>query len=306
MSKTFHEVPAKRPEPVNPVSAPYFNREQVELIKRQICPGASDDELKMFIADCERSKLDPFARQIYSIERREKYRNEKGDWRWRTKRVTQVSIDGFRLIAERTGEYAGQVGPEWCGPDGEWKDVWLASQPPAAARVGVMRRDFKEPLWTPATMAEYCPRNDEGKPTGLWAKMPAVMIAKCAEALSLRRAFPRELSGFYTSDEMAQAIPAEQPAEQRTKEIEYGPDYGESDDASGFAQPASVAAPAVQHSPPGPAAGATLSLEDMAREAATRGQAHLQKFFHSRTSAEKKRLREIEAELTKLYPTQGD
>jgi phage recombination protein Bet len=276
----------------------FFSADQVALIKRQIAPGASDDELKMFLFDCERSRLDPFARQIYSIERREKYREPNGDWRWRKKRVTQVSIDGFRLIAERTGEYAGQLGPEWCGPDGQWRDVWLDGEP-AAARVAVLRKDFEKPLWTPAAFNEYCPRDDKGKPTGLWAKMPAVMIAKCAEALALRRAFPRELSGLYTNDEMAQAVG--NPDEIKDVTHTASPDYNDEIPDYADAAPMSAAGAAVPSTALS-AAPAPLSLEDMAREAAMRGPDELRKYFNSRSSDDKKRLRKIEAELVKLYP----
>jgi hypothetical protein len=72
----------------------------------------------------------------------------------------------------------------------------------------VLRSDFAEPCWGVARFDAYAQTNKEGKLSMMWAKMGDVMIAKCAESLGLRKAFPQELAGLYTSDEMGQTAPA--------------------------------------------------------------------------------------------------
>ena len=163
------------------------NEIDMALVARTVAKGCSSDELQLFAAICKRTGLDPFARQIYAIKRGGVM-------------TTQVSIDGARLVAQRSGEYAGQVGPFWCGADGVWVDVWLAKTPPMAAKVGVRRSSFVDPLFAVAIWSEYA--QTQGN---MWAKFPSVMLAKCAEMIALRRAFPAELSGLYSTEEMSQA-----------------------------------------------------------------------------------------------------
>jgi phage recombination protein Bet len=165
-------------------------------IKDQVTPA----ELSGFLHLCQRTGLDPFSRQIYLIGR---FSKKDG----RDVYTPQTGIDGYRVIAQRvTAQTSGTYGYEdtvWCDPSGRWRDVWLADEPPAAAKVTVIRNGQR--FSAVATFREYVQAFPDGNPKGLWAKMPAGQIAKCAEALALRKAFPHDLAGVYTAEEMDQA-----------------------------------------------------------------------------------------------------
>lgn len=182
---------------------------QIDLIKRTICQGASDDELQLFLTQCQRTGLDPFAKQIHAVKR----------WSAKDQREVmsiQVGIDGFGLIAERTGECDGEEGPYWCGTDGTWHDVWLEETPPVAAKSIVYRKGRERPYIAVAHWNEYKQefwdkKAGQWKLTPFWARMPAGMLAKCARALALRKAFPNELSGLYAPEEIRHDDPDEPP-----------------------------------------------------------------------------------------------
>jgi phage recombination protein Bet len=183
-----------------------ISADQIDLIRRTVCAGATDDELALYLATARRLGLDPLTRQIHAVRR----------WDSRTGRevmTIQVGIDGLRLAAHRTGEMDGYDPPMWCGTDGVWRDVWLSADPPAAARVTVYRRGHSHPYTAVATYAEYCQRGKDGRPSAMWARMPALMISKVAEALALRRAFPAELGGIYEPAELSIAADDTAPAQ---------------------------------------------------------------------------------------------
>lgn len=161
-----------------------FDEEKLALLRKTLANGLTETEFQLFTQSCSRLRLDPFAKQIYAM---------KAGGRM----VLMIGIDGLRLIASETGEYEGQVGPEWCGEDGIWRDVWLEKAVPAAARVGVYRRNFRDPLWGVASFKTF------GKGTDTWKGMPDIMLAKCAEAQALRKAFPQQVGELYTEAESA-------------------------------------------------------------------------------------------------------
>lgn len=165
---------------------------KIDLLKATICKGSSDEEFELFLHACKRTGLDPFMRQIYAVKR----------WDNNVKRETmtiQTGIDGYRLIAERSGKYSPGREPIY-QYTGDGKII---------SSTAFVKKQTADGTWhevaATAFFDEYCQKTKEGKPTRFWMQMGHTMLAKCAEALALRKAFPGDLSGLYTKEEMQQA-----------------------------------------------------------------------------------------------------
>jgi phage recombination protein Bet len=212
---TESEAPSVRPVSQ---SAIVLRGDQVEFDKRQVAalgmisPGlqqAPRAQLAVFFHYCVRSGLDPFARQIYMIGRKNRAEDrEENPVNW----TIQTGIDGFRTIAhraaERTGERISYEDTVYYDAEGNAHDVWLAPVPPAAVKVTVLRGTSRFPFI--ARWSEFAPTFWDAKQNQyvlakMWRQMPAHMLRKCAEAGALRMAAPQDLSGVYVDEEMAQA-----------------------------------------------------------------------------------------------------
>ena len=165
---------------------------QLAALRQLGVKDATEGDLAVYLNYCQQTGMSPFAKQIYMISRRE---GQGADAI--TKQTIQMGIDGFRIIAQRSKEYQGQTKPEWCGPDGVWKEVWLDTvNPPVAARVGVRRKGFAEPLYAIALWSSYAVYYGNNL-SAMWKKHGPGQLLKCAEALAIRKAFPMDLSGIY-------------------------------------------------------------------------------------------------------------
>lgn len=173
----------------------HFDQKQIDILKNSICRGVSNDEFEIFLMACRKTQLDPFMKQIYAVKRPAK----KPDGTWGETMTIQTGIDGYRLIAERTGRYVPGPEPTYAY-DGEGRVL---------SATAYIKKQTSDGTWhtvsETAYMEEYCQRKKDGGLMGLWANMPRTMLSKCAEAKVLRKAFPAEMSGVYTKEEMEQA-----------------------------------------------------------------------------------------------------
>lgn len=166
--------------------SPWLNEAQQQLVRDSFLNGAERDEAAVLMEVSRALGLNPLLKQIWFVKR---WDSRKGRDVW----AFQVGIDGFRLIAERTGEYDGQDEPEF---------VEDAQGNPSLCKVRVYRKGISRPFVGFAYWREYVQTDRNGKVTAMWERGKHFMLAKCAEACGLRKAFPQSLSGVYTPEEL--------------------------------------------------------------------------------------------------------
>ena len=174
---------------------PSFTEEQRKLIKSMYFRDSTDDEFIMFLHVCKKTGLDPTLKQIHAVKRS----TRQSDGSYKMQMTVQTGIDGYRLIAERTGRYA---------PGREPTFTYDANKRLISA-TSYVKKQTPDGTWhevsATAFFDEYCQKDKNQEPTSFWKKMAHSQLAKCAEALALRKAFPGDLSSVYTNEEMDQA-----------------------------------------------------------------------------------------------------
>lgn len=173
----------------------HWNENQLKIIKDMYARGLNSDELHVFSLLCKELGLDPIRKQAYGVKR--KMKNINGIYE--IVLTLQTSIEGYRAIAERTGNYA---------PGEESIYLYDDNKNLIGAKAYVKKRT-QDGTWhnvsAEAYLEEYAARDKQGNLTQFWSKFPRVMIEKCAEARALRRCFPNELGSLYIKEEMDQA-----------------------------------------------------------------------------------------------------
>ena len=180
--------------------------EQLDLVRDTVAPGADDANLKLYLYDCLRLNVHPLDKLIHYTQH---FDSRAG----RQKYTPVVSIDYMRIRAESSGCYAGQDDPIFTREPRKGEGEEAVAKVTVFKIVGGLRCGF-------TGVARWFEFAVEGPQGMMWRKMPMHMLAKCAEAQALRKAFPGQLSGLYFEGEMAKAgEPAKEVEDTATADV---------------------------------------------------------------------------------------
>lgn len=161
----------------------------------------TDTEFARGIFEAQRVGLEPLLDQIFPVKYWSTTNSAFSSATWLT------TIEVYRIVADRTEAYRPGSKPtvyEYLDPDPTNKRRCDPKTGLVAATVYVQK--FVAGSWVEygetAHWDEYADCYDNGKGKNLWGSKGRTMLAKCAEAKTLRRGFPRELGKVYVAEEM--------------------------------------------------------------------------------------------------------
>jgi len=196
--------------------------ETVQLLKKTVAPGATDEELALFLYMAKQYDLDPLLGEIYFVKMPDKKRTD-------TKPTFIVSRDGYLKIAMRHPEFHGlnsftvREGDEFeiNAESGRVKHRFGAKRGRILGAWAIAYRKGYSPSVAFVDFNEYVRRNSQS-----WQRHPSAMIQKVAEVFVLRRQF--NLSGLYIKEEFDRhGIEVKAPETEKAKAtIAIAPEQG--------------------------------------------------------------------------------
>lgn len=216
-----------------------FTETELQAIREEYCAGATNTQFTNFITYCSARNLYPGKQVYFQVRPSREYDPDTHTTVFVKKAYYVTSIDAFRLTAQRSGEYRGQGEPTWIYLDDSGAPTLESKVPlpipgqtlprmPWAARASVFRTNFVGPVVATARFEAYAVYNKDKQGSwslsSMWARRGPEQLLKCAESLALRQAFPEELAGLYTEDELAKHEPDEEVPEQKSEVTAKAPE----------------------------------------------------------------------------------
>jgi phage recombination protein Bet len=190
-----------------------LRHDEIELLKRTVARGCTEDEFALFLWVCRKHRVDPLTRQIYPVKRwlskhhKEKRLTEAGGeievWVGGEQMTIQMGIDGYRALAARGHrDFGGCDDAEFVMYQPERKTP-AGRTIPERATIRMWKRGLDHPVTATAFWEEFAPADLNEAKADFYNRMPKHMLAKCAESLAIRKGYP-DMADIYTDEEMTQ------------------------------------------------------------------------------------------------------
>lgn len=173
-------------------------------LMHELWPELDLTDFRVLLRVCMARGLNPLDKELYPVV----YNKDKprGGRNGRTL-VLIESVDAMRRRAHSADLVLDMDGPQFCGEDGEWKDVWPSKDPPFAARFGIQSKTMAQLRWAVRLWSEATKRGQKGDEfwrTPEQGGQPSHMLGLGAERQAWRRFCPGIFKEMYGAGGAAQ------------------------------------------------------------------------------------------------------